>query len=128
MVRSREERLAYASSYAKRNRDYINKRTKLYYELNPAKALHTIAKKRAVKYGIPFDLLIDDILIPEECPILHTPFSKGTRAAMSLDRINNSTGYIKGNIQVISRKANTMKSDANRIELLNFADWIYKNV
>ena len=65
-----------------------------------------------------------DIVIPEKCPILECPFIYGTSEnydySPSLDRIDNSKGYIKGNIQVISTKANKMKNSATQEELINF--------
>jgi hypothetical protein len=55
---------------------------------------------------------------PETCPILGTPISfergKGTRPALntaSYDRIDNSKGYVKGNVAIISKRANTIKAD-----------------
>lgn len=88
---------------------------------NPALAMYNGALWRAKKYNIPFDLTLDDIVIPDVCPYLKTPFVAGTRYAMSLDKINPEQGYIKGNVEVISRKANIMKNDASTNELLEFA-------
>ena len=87
------------------------------------------AKYRAKKYGIEFDITVDDIHIPEYCPILKIKMFKNDKRyaheySPSLDRINPELGYTKGNIQVISHKANTMKSSANLNDLINFAMWV----
>lgn len=62
--------------------------------------------------------------VSNHCPILHEEFVVGTRYAASLDRIDNNKPYERGNLQIISRKANAMKNDASTEELLLFSDWI----
>lgn len=88
------------------------------------KSMLRSAKTRAYKNNLEFNLELSDIIIPEVCPILEKPFSFGTKEnydfSPSLDRINNEKGYIKGNIRVISKKANTMKNNATVEELTNF--------
>lgn len=83
------------------------------------------AKQRAKKYGLPFDITYKDIVIPECCPYLGiklVPFSEWS--SPSLDKIIPELGYVKGNIQVISTKANTMKNNATQAELVRFAEAI----
>lgn len=74
---------------------------------------------RSKRLGIPFNLELDDIVIPEVCPVLGTPmFKGGGDNAPSVDRINPNLGYVKGNIQIISNKANRIKSNATSDEVM----------
>lgn len=91
---------------------------------DPTKALLARVKSRSTKKGIKFDLTITDIVIPKVCPVLGTPFTYGTYYAASLDRVDNTKGYVKGNVQVLSHKANAMKNSANIEELKAFAKWV----
>jgi hypothetical protein len=59
--------------------------------------------------------------VPIICPILGIPIIKDIKKEQkevpnpnspSIDRIDNSKGYVKGNVRVISHKANTMKHNA----------------
>lgn len=85
------------------------------------------ARARAKKAGLMFNIDLKDVIIPEFCPYLGVRFETGVgtnlyqRYAPSLDRIDNSKGYVKGNVEVITRQANTMKNSASKEELLEFA-------
>lgn len=85
-------------------------------------------KRRALEKGLDFNIVEEDIIIPEYCPLLEIPLVIGTKNeyenSPSIDRIDNSKGYIKGNIQIISKKANSMKNSASYEELMIF----YKNI
>lgn len=82
------------------------------------------AKRRALKCNLEFNLDETDIVIPDKCPILEVPLTLGSKGnyeyTPSIDRIDNSKGYIKGNIQIISKKANSMKNSASLEELKTF--------
>jgi hypothetical protein len=101
-----------------------------YRELHREQILFSQARYRARRKGIEFNLEVTDIIIPKLCPVLKIPLVRnssqgGPRASSpSLDRINNDLGYVKGNVQVISHKANTMKHCATDSELVLFANWV----
>ena len=83
------------------------------------------AKKRALKKGLEFNLELCDVVIPRYCPILGIPLytSKlNADCSPSIDRIDNSKGYTKNNINIISTRANRIKNDStfNEIEKLYF--------
>ena len=97
-----------------RNREYI---------------LWNAAKQGAKKYEMEFTIEKSDVIIPDVCPILGIQINRDIRGRMhpnspSLDRVDNSLGYVQGNVQVISWQANRMKCDASIDELLKFADGI----
>lgn len=91
---------------------------------DPRRTLLSGAKVRATKRGLPFDLTIDDIVIPERCPILDIPLIPGHGAPQpsspSLDRINGPLGYVRGNVRVISHKSNACKNSLDDDELFQF--------
>ncbi len=73
------------------------------------------AKKRAEKKGVSFALIAEDITIPDFCPYLGMKLEirfagKVFPNSPSLDRLHPELGYVPGNVQVISHRANTIKS------------------
>jgi len=93
--------------------------------------LFRVAKSRAKQRNIEFSIAINDIIIPEYCPLLNIKLQKNRERlksnSYSLDRINNDKGYIPGNIWVISQRANWLKNNASLEELTllvkNLTDW-----
>lgn len=79
------------------------------------------AKYRAKQKGHEFTITKEDIIIPDKCPLLGIPLIKNKTIQQgnspSLDRIDPTKGYIKGNVWVISNRANTLKNDASLQEL-----------
>lgn len=109
--RYREKRIARALEY---------KNTKK--SANPEYYLWLSAKRRAAKTGKDFDIEVSDIVIPEYCPVLGIALRLGVKRgfiedAPSIDRVDSEKGYVKGNVFVISWRANKIKSDASLEEL-----------
>lgn len=82
---------------------------------NPEKLHLNAARARAKRLGQDFNIDISDIVIPQRCPILDIPIiitrGRYTENGPSLDRIDNSKGYVKGNVRIVSCKANKHKAD-----------------
>ena len=125
-----EKRKKYRQENVEQHRGYTNK----YRVKHPEQTLHKTARYRAIKRGLEFDIDITDVVIPAVCPVLGIPLviadgtgkPGGRMDSPSLDRIDNTKGYVKGNVQVISHMANSMKFTANKEQLLAFAKWILK--
>lgn len=85
------------------------------------KILLASAKSNGKLHGVPFDLELSDIKIPEFCPLLGLKLDPGApdRAhnLPSLDKIIPELGYVKGNVHVISWRANKLKSNATFDEI-----------
>lgn len=86
------------------------------------------ARRRAKKAGVPFTITKEDLEIPSHCPVLGIPIftssqSGGNDNSPSLDRILPDKGYVRGNIIIISNRANRLKSDASIRELRDIASF-----
>lgn len=96
------------------------KRAAEWRKKNRAGVLLQNARGRARREGLPFNLALADITIPEVCPVLGVPLQHGSKIldnSPTLDRIIPALGYTKGNVWVISNRANKLKSDASLEEL-----------
>lgn len=96
---------------------------------NPVSYLYQNAKSRAKKAGLEFTIEKSDIIIPEKCPVFGVPlelvYGEGTKNNKpSLDRIDSSKGYVKGNVQVISWRANNLKSDGTLEEFIKLVEFM----
>jgi len=114
------------SAYWKRKRESGHD----WRRLNVEKALFNGAKQRAKIKGHEFSITVDDIVIPETCPVLGIKLQLGggrtIGASPTIDRVNNAFGYVKGNIVVMSWRANRIKSDATPEEIEALAKWVKK--
>ncbi len=113
------------------------KRKKLKYKNENYIKIKLITTKMSARArNIEFSIDENDLsILPEYCPLLNVKidyeYGNGINLnAASIDRIDNSKGYIKGNVWIISRLANTMKSEATIEQLLEFSNntiKIFKN-
>jgi hypothetical protein len=91
-------------------------------------AMLVSARRRAKLQNIPFNIELGDIIITEKCPALGIKLEVGvgavTNNSPTLDKIIPELGYVKGNVVVISHKANTMKRDASLEEIFRLANWL----
>ena len=93
-------------------------------------------RNRAVAKGIPFEIDVKYVrsILPEDmiCPVLGIKMEHGDcdehgrNNSPSIDKIDPAKGYVKGNVQVISKLANSMKQNATPEELIKFAEWVMR--
>lgn len=94
-----------------------------YRDRHPERVLFELARQRARQEGLEFSLTAKDIPeIPEFCPIfgirLERSKVRSNPNSPTLDRIDNSKGYTKSNVRIISYRANSLKSNSTDEELV----------
>jgi hypothetical protein len=132
MYKTKEQASAYARQWYLENKERIrtednrekrNEAVRNWRKNHPERNIFTAAKARAKRLGYEFNIELSDIIIPDVCPILNIPLRRIENTqhnnAPALDRIDNTKGYIKGNIQIISHKANRHKADLSLQEIHN---------
>jgi hypothetical protein len=121
MPYNKEDKKKYDAAYYETHKEGIIAQQTSYRMAHPIRTMLQSAKRRAIAAGLSFCLVEADIHIPALCPVFGTPLVRGTRKnctnSPSLDRIDSAKGYVRGNVWVISSRANTIKSDASLVEL-----------
>ena len=122
--RARKNELRRKAREANIERYRASERTRNKKENRPRYLLQRAAL-RAKKIGVPFNLKIEDIQIPTICPVLGIKLDQGPRSTWStLDRLSPARGYVRGNVYVISFRANSIKSDATISELVAIVSYM----
>ena len=127
-------------SYYEANKEKIRARTKARYSRSDVRAEYRTMRtdpnyreRQAVsrrkyeskKLGFHFTIKHSDLTWPTHCPILGIPLSWEGHVdnTPSIDRINSTLGYVPGNVQVISARANRIKNDGTLDELIALGKW-----
>ena len=123
-----------AASWRQRNPERHAQNTLKRRFSNPAKTLWKDAQYRAKGAGLEFTIGPEDVIIPKYCPVLGIELKNqlqdgATRNnSPSLDRIDNSKGYVKGNVKVISWLANIIKRNFTYEELTAVATYVKNEI
>jgi hypothetical protein len=123
---NKEKRVANSKKYRQDNKEKIAETFKKYRQDNKEKLIVSRAKTRANKNNVPFDIDEDYIkkIWPKHniCPIFKIKLEQSNLhtgdQSPSLDRIIPKLGYVKGNVQIMSSKANRIKNNATFEELI----------
>ena len=104
------------------NRAVHRARTQISKAKHPEVQLLSGARIRARAKGLPFNITKRDIVIPKFCPMLGIELKRGKGVACgsspTLDKIIPEKGYVRGNIWVISHRANMIKNNATSEEII----------
>lgn len=137
----------YYREYRKKNREQIKVRQQKWRAANRPKilasqnrwavenrerVLFNNARNSAKRRGLVFAIKVSDISIPTRCPVLGIPLAatRGKRRpdSPSLDRMDNTKGYLPDNIVVVSWKANDLKSYGTPEDHRAIADFYGKKI
>lgn len=104
-----------------------NELRQLSRQRDPIRFMVYAAKARAKKQGVAFDLLPQDITMPVMCPVLGVTLELNKThqqdTSPTIDRIIPEKGYVRGNVIVVSARANRIKNNATVEEIQQVADF-----
>lgn len=127
---NRDRELAAMKKWRNGKRDQINAAEREKHRSNPLENIFNCAKQRARRHGLEFSIKISDLTLPAVCPVLGIPLCVGNGRvgfnSPSLDRIDNRLGYVRGNVIIVSYRANTIKNDATLEELSKVVEFYAK--
>lgn len=93
------------------------------------RSMFNSAKGRAKRKGILFTITLEDIVIPDRCPVLGVEIvlERNHKYAPSIDQIVPGAGYTPENILIMSKRANLLKNDMSEEEAVMLAKWFENN-
>ncbi len=113
----------------KKKKNFLRDKGPKYYWLNKMLCTKKIPKLDRIE-------LLESLVLPDVCPVFGVDLNycggtggvgfTRTENSPSLDRIDSSVGYIKGNIQIICWRANRIKNDSTPEELKTLAKYMEK--
>ena len=117
------------SEWYRKNKTNVEVKRKEDRHADPVKHMLHRAKARAKREGLPFNLEHQDIEVPDVCPVLSIPLvigegSGGEDGSPSLDKFIPMLGYVKGNVSVISWRANSLKRNGTLAEMEALVTWM----
>lgn len=135
---NRELHNSRVADYSRRNPEVGREASKRYLEKNRGTLPYKIkqqmtsskrrAKDKGLDFNLDFDYLMSILPVDLKCPVFGTEFVINSHEqlndSMTLDRIDSSKGYVRGNVQFISWRANNLKSDATLQELKTLLEYL----
>lgn len=142
-IRNNEKILLKKAEYRQNNKEKIKETDKKYRVENPDKiktryekrkrrgplaVILSSLKARAKRKGFECTIESSDFEMITHCPVLGIELNyfntKQSDNSPSFDRIDNSKGYIKGNVRIISWRANNLKSNGTIEEFEKIIQYI----
>lgn len=113
---------------AKWGEEWNNSSTRKSYIYQSMRSKFRQKRANAINAGKEWTIEFGDLSFPTHCPVLNIPLNyfaeKRCESSPSFDRINPSLGYVKGNVAVISWRANRIKNDGSAEEHRLIAEWL----
>jgi hypothetical protein len=121
-IRNERQNLEFETKMvAKWGKEWNKESVRRSYLYQTMRAKFRSKKANATRLGIEFTINFGDIDFPTHCPILGIEldyFSENgwSENSPSFDRLNSFLGYVKGNVAIISMRANRLKNNGTAEE------------
>jgi hypothetical protein len=121
-IRKYETRLKQKRLHKKQFLLNASLRDKLKVSIHNAKGR---ARKKKLEFSVTTEYLLSLYPDDELCPVFKIKMVQGgnRQNSPSIDRIDNSKGYIEGNVVWMSYRANFVKSNSEQKEIIALANW-----
>ncbi len=119
------------NEWNKNNRAKNNQKAKDRRIFHPERELLTRIKRKCKDLNLPCDITEEDLYHDEFCPVLGIKLIRRedgvtTESSPQADRLIPEKGYVKGNVKMISMRANRLKNDGTIEEHEKIVEYMKK--